>query len=381
MYPMKKKKKIFHELAEKYRGKPAVPRCKHFGNCGGCSLQDIDYIDQLLLKREYLNNLFDGIYRFDSVNESAPYQYRNRMDFVNAFDKTGLRRAGTYRHVVEIESCEIMQERSNAVFKEVRPLLKHVDDYNYLAHEGYLRYVVLRQARFTGELMLNFVIAKRDNRLDAIIGEIYDRADSISTLLNSGMADLSSGEVIEIAKGGTIVESFNGIRFTIAPNSFFQPNSEIALRMYRQIKDEAAGRVLDIYSGVGSISLFIADACSSVTGVEILNEAVEVAEKNKYLNNIENVGFVCEDALKFIRNTDEHYDTIILDPPRSGMNPRMIKHIKEMLPHKIIYMSCNPESFKRDLSELTSYTLEGLEAFDMFPQTPHLETLAILKRR
>ena len=378
---MKKKKRIFLELDEKYRDKPVSPRCRHFGSCGGCLFQDIDYGDQLLLKREYLNSLFEGICRCEHVHASDPYQYRNRMDFVTAFHKIGLRRAGSYRHVVDIESCEILQERSLAVFTELRPLLGQVDDYNYLSHKGYLRYVVLRQARYTGELMLNFVVSERDDRLDGIIERMLDSADSISILLNDGMADLSFGEVIRNAKGGCIEESFEGIRFSIAPNSFFQSNSEIALQMYRRIKEEAAGRVLDLYSGVGSISLFIAEACSTVTGVELLPEAVELAEENRHLNNIENVTFICEDALMFIRNTDEHYDTVILDPPRSGMNPKMIKHINGMSPHKIIYMSCNPESFKRDLLELTDYALEKLEAFDMFPQTPHLETLAILKRR
>jgi tRNA (uracil-5-)-methyltransferase len=378
---MKKKKKIFLELAEKYRDKSLSPRCRHFGDCGGCLFQDIDYSDQLLLKREYLNSLFEGIYRCEHVYASTPYQYRNRMDFVTAFHKIGLRRAGSYRHVVDIESCEILQERAHAVFTELRPLLGQVEDYNYLSHKGYLRYVVLRQARYTGELMLNFVVGESGYRLDGIIERMFDSADSISILLNAGMADLSFGEVIKTAKGGSIEESFEGIRFSIAPNSFFQSNSEIALQMYRRIKDEAAGRVLDLYSGVGSISLFIAEACSTVTGVEVLREAVEVAEKNRYLNNIENVNFICEDALKFIRYADEYYDTVILDPPRSGINPKMLKHIKNISPDKIIYMSCNPASFKKDLLELADYKLDEFQAYDMFPQTPHLETLAILKRR
>ncbi len=165
---------------------------------------------------------------------------------MTAFHKIGLRRAGSYRHVVDIESCEILQERSCTVFTGLRPLLRQVDDYNYLSHKGYLRYVVLRQARYTGELMLNFVVGERDNRLDGIIESMFDSADSISILLNAGMADISFGEVIKTAKGGSIEESFEGIRFSIAPNSFFQSNSEIALQMYQKIKEEAAGRVLDL---------------------------------------------------------------------------------------------------------------------------------------
>ncbi len=373
------KKKLFHELAEKYRKEMADPPCSHFGSCGGCSLQDIPREEQLRLKREYLNRIFDGICEFGPVHPAAPYRYRNRMDFVTAFGKIGLRRAGDYRTVIDIESCEIMQERSNELFQKIRPLLAGIDYHDYLTHEGYLRYVVLRQGRFTGDLMLNFVVAERDNRLRDAIEQIYDHADSISLLLNEGKADLSFGEVIEVVKKGTIEESLDGIRYIIAPNTFFQANSEITLAMYRRIKEEVRGTVLDLYAGVGGITLFIADSCERVTGVESLPESVTLAEENRLRNGIGNADFVCADARAFVREAGP-YDTVVLDPPRTGVHPKMIKHLNRIGAGRIIYMSCNPASFKEDLLALTGYTVEFLEAYDMFPQTPHLETLAVLRR-
>lgn len=377
----KKKKKLFEELADRFRGDGAVPVCPHFGKCGGCLFQDIPYDSQLELKKEYLNGLFEGKITVNNVNPSNPYMYRNRMDMVTAFGKTGLRERGSYRFVVDIESCAIMQQKSNELYKKIRFLIKEIEDYDYLKHQGYHRYVVLRQARFTGETMANFVIATEENRLGPVTDAIRTETDSISLILSDGRADLSFGPVIADIQKGYIIEKFENIRFRITPNSFFQSNSEIALEMYRAIRKLARGRVLDLYSGVGSISLFIASHAESVTGVEQVSEAVDNANINRQDNNIENVHFICADALEYMKNTEDYFDTLILDPPRSGMNPKILKHINSMAPQQIIYMSCNPAAFKLELALFENYSLEFFNAYDMFPQTPHVETLALLKRK
>jgi tRNA (uracil-5-)-methyltransferase len=376
---MKKKKKKFIELAREYRGS-ADPVCSHFGECGGCQFQDISYDNQLVLKKKYLNSIFEG-FEIETVRGGGPFRYRNRMDFVAAFGKIGLRRAGSFRHVVDIASCAIMQERSDEAYKTARKFMSGIEDYDYLRHEGYLRYIVLRQARFTGQLMLNFVAAKRENRLENVIRETIGIADSMSIILSDGMADLSYGEVIEDIKAGFIEENFDGIRFRMAPNSFFQSNSEISAVIYKKIKEECGGRVLDLYSGVGSISLYIAGNAESVTGVEVLKEAVDMANVNREINSIGNADFVCADALEFIKDAGGRFDTVILDPPRSGMNPKVIRYLREISPEKIIYLSCNPDAFKNDLQGLENYSMRSIEAFDMFPQTPHIETLAVLGRK
>ena len=377
----KKKKKIFEELADKHRGRGATPRCPHFGECGGCLFQDIPYEGQLNIKKDYLNSLFENIVTVDNVEPSQPYGYRNRMDMVTAFGKTGLRKRGTYRHVVDIESCAIMQDKNNELYKKIRPLLKEVEDYDYLNHTGYHRYVVLRQARFTGETMANFVLASKENRVSHIIDAIKDDVDSISLLLNDGLADLSYGPVIRDMQKGFITESFDGISYRITPNSFFQSNSEVALTMYRRIKEFVHGHVLDLYSGVGSISLFVASQAESVTGVEQVKEAVDNACINQEDNSIGNVSFICSDAREYMKSCDKRYDTLILDPPRSGMHPKVLKRINAMAPERILYMSCSPGAFRQEIDVLENYAVELFEAYDMFPQTPHVETLALLKRK
>ncbi|HOP65408.1 MAG TPA: 23S rRNA (uracil(1939)-C(5))-methyltransferase RlmD, partial [Spirochaetota bacterium] len=372
----KKKRKLFAELIQKYIGEGCEPACPYFGECGGCMFQSVPYENQLLLKREYLNSMLDGLAAVDEIFPSTPYMYRNRMDMVTAFGKKGLRRQGGYRHVVDIESCSIMQGRSNEIYGELRDLLSKVQDYDYLKHDGYLRYIVLRQARFTGEVMANFVVASPENRLGFALMDILDDIDSSSLLLSDGLADLSIAPVHQTLKKGFITENFDGIEYMITPNSFFQSNSEVALRMYRKIKGYVQGKTLDLYSGVGSISLFVASAAESVTGVEISEESVETAVKNRDHNEIENVEFVCRDAAEFIIEHRGEYQTLILDPPRSGMHPKMMSHIREMNPERIIYMSCNPATFRDDVNLLQDYRIDFFEAYDMFPQTPHLETLA-----
>lgn len=378
---MKKKEKIYiRSLADGYRGDGAVPECPHFGECGGCLFQDIPYEGQLALKARMVNDTLGEIGSVDCVVPSAPYRYRSRMDLVTAFGKFGLRRRGSYRVVVDLECCRIMQEESDALFKKMRPLVQAVEGYDYLSHQGYLRYAVLRQARFTGQVMANFVVAERENRLGELLTAVEGDADSISLIHNGGLADLSYGEILETVKGGHIEERFDGVRYRITPNSFFQSNADIALAMYRRIRDETRGRVLDLCAGVGSISLFIAGTAERVTGVEVSAEAVETARANAAANGIANAEFICADAKNFLSSEPGGYDSIVLDPPRSGMQPKVMERIDRMNTGKIVYMSCNPKTFRDDVAVLRNYRIESVEAYDMFPQTPHVELLGVLRR-
>jgi 23S rRNA (uracil-5-)-methyltransferase RumA len=378
---MKKHKRDILALAAKYRKGDITPPCAHFGECGGCLFQDIPYDDQLRLKLEYLDGIFAGAAEVTEIFPSPPLGYRNRMDYVTAFGRLGLRRAGRYRQVVDILSCDILQEKSCVLFKKLRPLLAGIEDYDYVTHRGYLRYAVFRQGYFTGECMINLVTAKEEDRVSDVLGPLLAETDSSSLLLSGGLADLSQGPVFRTLKGGYITEDFDGIRFRITPNSFFQSNSPVARELYRRIRDLISGEsVLDLYSGVGSISLYIAGKAGSVTGVEISAEAVEAAKVNALDNGISNVDFVCADALTYLAGNIGGFDTVVLDPPRAGTHPKMIRRLNELGPRGIIYVSCNPVSFRQDLAALEGYRLESLTAFDMFPQTPHVETLGVLRR-
>jgi tRNA/tmRNA/rRNA uracil-C5-methylase (TrmA/RlmC/RlmD family) len=263
---MKKKKRIIQALATRNRD-GAVPLCRHFGECGGCLFQDISYENQLALKAEYLRGELDCVCDVGPVRPSRP-SGTGADGHGDAFGKAGLRKRGSYRRVVDIESCDIMQQRSNEVFRSLRPSFPK----RRLRLSRAPGIPALRGAppgMYTGQLMLNFVVASRENRLAGVIDALPEGIDSVSLLLSDGRADVSFGEVFETVRGGSIEERLGDLRFSIAPNSFFQSNSSIALPMYEGIRSMVKGRTLDLYSGVGSISLFVASAAESVTGVEV----------------------------------------------------------------------------------------------------------------
>ena len=374
----KKKKQLIDSIAQPYRS-TATPECEFFGSCGGCLFQDISYENQLLLKKDYLNGVFKDVLEIDKVHSSIKYGYRNRMDYVTAFGKRGLRKRGFFKEVIDITKCPLLQNESSTVWQEVRQLTENLNDYNFVVHKGILRYIVLRQSYFKKETMCNFVLNEYNDECIQALEKI--NADSKSIIIHSGLADLSFGEVERNIKNGFITEEFDGIKFRIYPNSFFQSNSECALNVYRKIADASFGNLLDLYCGVGSISLFAAQKAEQVTGVEIVQEAVNAANENKELNNINNTEFICADALDYMKTKRNQFDCVVLDPPRSGVHPKVYKYLSELNPKRIIYMSCNPSAFKEEIQYLPDYKISSFEAFDMFPQTPHIETLAVLDKK
>jgi 23S rRNA (uracil-5-)-methyltransferase RumA len=348
--------------------------------------QDISYDNQLVVKSEYVRALFSEIPELApfieniAVKGSVPFGYRNRMDFVCAFGKRGLRERGTFDCVVDIEKCMIMNDRMNSVWSSVREAVRSVEDYDFLVHSGYLRYVVIRSAGFTQEIMVNFIVSRDTDEIRPVLERIAPVADSISVLEHSGFADLSFGKILYDFKKGYIEERFNDIVYRITPNSFFQSNSQCSLEMYERIAQEAKGKTLDLFSGVGSISLFAAKGCTEITGVELVEEAVDSARANAERNGISNVKFICADALDYMKDNAHTFDTLILDPPRTGAHPKVIKAIEKCDPERIVYMSCNPSTFRDNLKLMSGYRIVSFDVYDMFPQTPHLETLAVFER-
>jgi tRNA (uracil-5-)-methyltransferase len=380
----KKYRNIFDRLAEPHVGS-AQPKCRYFGQCGGCLFQDIEYEKQLVIKKEYLSSLLGSV--VDSpllenlaVQGSTPYGYRNRMDFVAAFGKRGLRERGRFREVVDIHHCELMNDRLNNEWKILRDASMLIEDYDYLVHKGFLRYTVLRSTHFGKECMVTFVVTRDTIELQPLLDAAVNLFDSVSIVVHDGMADLSIGTVARDIKRGYIEERFNDIVYRITPNSFFQSNSECALRMYEKISAHAEGRVLDLFSGVGSITLYAAKKADQIIGVELSEESIISARINAEQNNVKNVQFVHADALPFMKENKNTFDTLIMDPPRTGAHPKVMKAIEECAPQKIVYMSCNPVTFKDNCALLPNYRITSYEAFDMFPQTPHLETLAVFER-
>lgn len=378
---MKKHRKLLYTVAQQYADKHVSPSCQHAGECGGCLLQHITYNAQLLIKKDYCNKVLEGIVSIEEVIPSRPLGYRNRMDYVTAFGRMGLRKRGNWRHVVDLEDCLLLQNSSRALFATIRQKLAGIEDYDYHTHRGYLRYIVLREGFNTGQVMVNFVIARHENNCKAIIDAIADRVTSMSLVLNDGLTDLSYGRVIEDIKQGYIEEKLNGICYRITPNSFFQANTHVTQMMYTEIAKHVYGRALDIYCGVGSISLFIANNVETVTGVECNPEAVMIAKENALINAVPNAVFIESDAMNYFSTHSDKFDVVVVDPPRTGLEQKVVQKLMDIHAKRIVYMSCNPVTFADDAGAIMQqYTLQFCKAYDMFPQTQHVELLAIFDR-
>lgn len=355
-------------------------RCEYFGTCGGC-FYSLPYGKQIEEKERTLCSLFGREIR---VGKSPVINgYRNRMDFVYAFGKFGLRKKGTYREAVDIERCGLMSERMNSLFSKVRASLarREIQDYDYLRHEGYLRYAVLREGKFTGETMVNFITSSKDNDILPVITDVMKHAKSVVWSVNEGLADVSFGEVYRTFGSPFITEKFGQIIYRISPNTFFQSNSYVTLEILKKIRGFVRGKVLDLYCGVGTISLYIADRCERITGVESSEESVKLAEENAKANGIKNTNFVCEETKKFLKTCEGDFDFVISDPPRSGMGKKVCKRLLSLGAEKLILMSCNPSTLKQDLEYLgNEYEVSQIKAFDMFPHTRHVEILCVLER-
>ena len=361
------------------------PHCAHFGTCGGCLYQDVPYAEQVEWKRKALSELFE---RDVPVTPSPEeYGYRTRMDYVAAFDKIGLRPRGRYSEVIDIEYCHLISEKSNAILQTVKKLRREsgIADYNYLQHRGFMRYAVLRQTG-TGETMLIVVTKKpRDARepdFMAMAEELAETCglDSLWWIIHDGLSDLSYGEPYRFWNNRYIHEKVGGVEFLIGPNTFFQSNSRVAAESFSAIKGHISGEsILDLYCGTGAISLSIHEGAKSVFGVESNGESIAIAKENAMRNNIANVDFLESDVRKFLISNDKRFDSVILDPPRSGAGKKVMKRVREIGAHQIVYMSCNPDTFRDDIAFLEGYTLKSLRGFDMFPQTPHVEMVAVLE--
>jgi len=355
------------------------PRCKHFGKCGGCRWQNIRYKEQLKIKQDVIRELFKGC-RVSKIVASEEFRYRNRMDFIfwKGF-KLGLREPESYDRVVDIENCLLISEKCNEIMAKVKSFVEEnkISIYDFKKKRGLLRYLVLREARFTNERMAVILTSKQDfpkiKELEVDANIIWSRTSTLS--------DVSQGEEHEVIKGKEyITEKLLGYSFRITPSIFFQTNSKQAEEIYKTVVEfsDLSGRekVLDLYCGSGAIGIILASQARSVVGVEISKEAVEVAKINARENNIENIKFICAKAEEL--STIEG-DVVVVDPPRAGLHKKVIKFLKKISPKKIIYVSCNPRTQKRDIEAL-NYKIEEVKPIDMFPHTPHIENVVLLVR-
>ncbi|MBU5483340.1 23S rRNA (uracil(1939)-C(5))-methyltransferase RlmD [Clostridium sp. MSJ-11] len=381
-------------------------KCSIFGECGGCAHQDVPYDKQLQLKEEQVLKLFEEgeIKGFDYLGiEGSPeeFEYRNKMEFsFGDMEKggeltLGMHAKGKSFGIITANDCRIVDEDfRNALnttldyFRE-----KALPYYRIMSREGYLRNLVVRKAANTGEVLINLVTTSQmDFNLEewvSLIKEINYKGKLVGIIhtINNSFSDVVQGDKVEILYGRDyIIEELLGLKFKITPFSFFQTNSKGAEKLYtivREFLGESKDKVVfDLYCGTGTIGQIVAPEAKKVIGVELIEEAVESANENAKLNGLHNCEFIAGDVAKVIGNVTEKPDLIILDPPRPGVHPVALDYVIKFDAPQIVYVSCNPKTLVNDLKVLTEagYKVEKVKIKDMFPHTPHIETVVRLSK-
>jgi len=369
------------------------PECPHASVCGGCSLQHVKYKRQVEFKKTAVNNAFKLAELNIELDEIIPaksrFWHRNRMDYSFGWDGTlGLKAAGRWNKVIELETCLMLSHEAVRVLKKVRSWAETVSHkpWDNKKHEGYLRYLIIREGKFTGERMVTLLTSegKLENEKE-LIAELSPLCTTFYHGTNHTISDVSTAAELELLHGKPYLdEKLSGITFSIHPNSFFQTNSQMTEVLLEHVRDLLlAGKhsvLLDLYCGTGFFSLSLAENVESVLGIELDPKAIELARLNATNNNIKNAIFKAEPAEKLSWESEKP-DTVIIDPPRSGLHPKVLGVLIKKLPERIIYISCNYKALATDLKVLLNhYKLKSCKSFDLFPNTPHVETVVLLER-
>lgn len=396
------------------------PVCSHFGICGGCKWQEMNYDAQLLYKHQQVRDNLERLGRVDTsqirpiCGSERIFEYRNKLEFTFSNKRwlapgeeriegdpgaVGFHVPQVFDKVLPIDRCHLQPEPSNAIRTALRDYaLKHdIPFYDIRNHTGFLRNVVIRNTS-TGEWMVVVIVAEEHPELlmpmleyiKTTFPEITSLMYIVNTKLNDSYGDLEpqlySGqgfitEQMPRYKGG------EPLRFRINPKSFYQTNSEQAYKLYSFVADFADLKgdetVYDLYTGTGTIAQFVAGICRKVVGIEYVEEAILDARANALMNGFDNCTFYAGDMAKVL--TDEfvelngHPDVVITDPPRAGMHEKVVEQLLRMEPQKIVYVSCNPATQARDLALMAEkYSVGRIQPVDMFPHTQHVENVVEL---
>ena len=403
----------------KYSPARVDPFCRHFGECGGCRWQSMPYEEQLKYKQKQVLDQFEriGKIQVDDIKPIVPSErqihYRNKLEFTFSDSRwltreemqsgsgTEQRKAlgfhipGRFDKVLDIQTCYLQPEPSNEIRNYIREYaLSHdLGFFDLINQQGFLRTLMIRNSQ-QGEFMVVVSFFREDKALmNPMMEELikaFPRIASLFYVINPKANDtLNDLDPVLYYGKDHLTEEMEGLKFRIGPKSFYQTNPEQARKLYTIARDFAGLRghetVYDIYTGTGTIALFLAHKCTRVIGIECVAEAIDDAQQNAVLNGIRNVVFYRGDSRDmltsaFIANNGTP-DVIIVDPPRSGMHEDVIKAMMACHPEKIVYVSCNPATQARDIQRMTGYyRVTKLQPVDMFPHTFHVENVALLER-
>lgn len=378
--------------------------CPHFEGCGGCTMLSVDYAKQLEIKEEQVLELFEdaGIRGFEFLGvQGSPDNvgYRNKMEYTFGDEvkggplTLGLHKKGRHIDIQTVDGCMLVDSDFNTILKESLAFFQDAElpYYRVVNHEGYLRNLVVRKGIHTDEIMVNIVTSSQcefdmSKFADMINGlELKGNVVSILHTINDGLADAVQCDEMRILYGVDYLhEEILGLKFKISPFSFFQTNTKGAEQLYTIARDfigDHSNKVIfDLYSGTGSIGQLMAEKAKKVYGIEIIEEAVVAANENAKLNGLDNCEFIAGDVKDTVKSLDVKPDLIIVDPPRPGIHKQAIKDICDFGAKEIVYISCNPKTLVDDLKDFIGYGYmpEKVKCMDMFPNTPHCESVVKL---
>ncbi len=398
-------------------------KCKHFNICGGCKQQDLDYEYQIKYKQEQVKDIFERLGGFSEfeinplVKSEEIYHYRNKMDFsftpqrwltndeikkegdVDKEFALGFHVPKVFSKVINIEECFLQSDKGTEVLNFTREYFKSRKTSIYSTHtnEGYLRNLVLRESFGFNEYMVNLVtFTDEEDIMTEYTKSLVDIFPFVTTVINNinlRKAQIAYGDYEKVYHGeGLIYDKIGNYKFRVSANSFFQTNSLQAEKLYQLVLDFANFNgdeiVYDLYSGASTISIFVSEKVKEVYGFESVRSAVKDGKINCKINTITNVrSFEVDLNKSCLSYLDQHKipkpDVIIADPPRAGMNPKTVNDILRLVPQKIVYVSCNPSTQARDIKLLCEekYKLIKIQSVDMFPQTYHIENVALLVKK
>jgi 23S rRNA (uracil1939-C5)-methyltransferase len=379
--------------------------CSHYPACGGCRFQDLAYEEQVAAKAE---QVADALRRIGGIAEpplepivpaEEVFHYRNKLEY--SFTSTpggpalGFHRAGRWDEVLEIERCWLTTDLGNAVRDAVRVWARSegLEAYDQAEHTGYLRHLVLREGRNTGQMLVQLVTAEGQRFDPEELVEVLRRFPEVRSIhwsVNDSPAEVTNLPTTLLWGEEAIEEELCGLRFRVRPNAFLQTNTAMAERLYGLAGEYAAltgnETVYDLYCGIGTIGLTLAEKSLTVWGVEASEESVACALENADLNGIANAAFFAGEvgaSLAELADRAGPPDVAVVDPPRAGLSGKALRRLGRLEAARIVYVSCHPTTLAGNVKELVrewDYKLERARPVDMFPHTPHVEAVALLTR-
>jgi 23S rRNA (uracil1939-C5)-methyltransferase len=379
--------------------------CRHFGVCGGCRFQDLAYGAQLASKEQQVRDALVRIGRVADppleqiVPAASVYGYRNKLEYSFAAGEggfeLGFHRAGRWDAIVDIEECLLTTPVGNEIRLAVREWAREeqLEPYDQATGAGYLRHLVVREGRNTGQILVLLVTAPGERFETGYLVDVlrrFPQVRSIHWAINDTPAERTNVPTKLLWGEEAIEEEVLGLRFRLRPGAFFQTNTEMAEQLYALAREYAAlsgvENVLDLYCGTGTIALALARDARAVWGLEISEEAVACAIENAELNGIENARFFAGNVGQTLEELVEESgapDVVVVDPPRAGLAGKALRRTGALGAERIVYVSCNPTTLASDLQVLRDefgYGLRRCRPVDMFPHTPHVESVSLLTR-